>query len=94
MYVVIVEFTTHPEYFESFLARVRQQAVNSLDLEAACHVFDVCVSPEKDNFVLLYEVYSDRRAFDVHLESAHFRDFDATVRKWVSDKKVAILEKI
>lgn len=94
MYVVIVEFSTQPGTFETFLARVRQQAADSLDLEAECHVFDVCVSVEKDDFVLLYEVYSDRKAFEAHLESGHFQDFDATVREWVSEKKVTILERI
>ena len=94
MYVVIVEFTTHEESFEAFLARVRQQASDSLQQEPDCHVFDVCVSPDRECFVLLYEVYSDRDAFDVHLESAHFRDFDTTVSEWVSDKKVTILEKV
>ncbi|TNF89195.1 MAG: antibiotic biosynthesis monooxygenase [Gammaproteobacteria bacterium] len=94
MYVVIVEFTTHESNFEAFLARVRRQASDSLQQESDCHVFDVCVSPDRDNYVLLYEVYSDRDAFDAHLESAHFRDFDSTVAEWVGDKKVTTLEKV
>ncbi len=89
MYVVIVKFTTHTEHFDSFVTRVRQQAEDSLTLEVDCHLFDVCVSPEPVNLVLLYEVYTDKNAFDVHLESAHFHDFNATVQDWVSDKKVA-----
>lgn len=94
MYVVLVEFTLHQQHFEAFKSRVRQQAKDSLDLEADCHVFDVCISAERDNYVLLYEVYSDKAAFDTHLASAHFHDFDATVRDWVDDKKVAILERL
>ncbi len=94
MYVVLVEFTTHAERFEIFLERVRQQARDSLGLETGCHVFDVCISAERDNYVLLYEVYTDRAAFDTHLASAHFHDFDATVRNWISDKKVTLLERL
>jgi len=44
--------------------------------------------------MMLYEVYSDRGAFDAHLASAHFIDFDETVRDWIIDKQVTILERI
>ena len=94
MNVVVVEFTTHPEHSAAFVARVCQQARDSLRLEADCHIFDVCVSPEPDNLVLLYEVYTDKNAFDVHLQSAHFDDFNQAVQNWVSDKKVSTFNRI
>jgi quinol monooxygenase YgiN len=94
MYVVSVEFITRPEHFEDFVSRVRQQAADSLEFEPDCHLFDVCVDPERNDFVYLYEIYSDKTAFDEHLASAHFRDFDATVSDWISDKKVTILQKL
>lgn len=52
----------------------------SLKLEADCHVFDVCVDTERENFVLLYEVYTDRGAFEVHLGTRYFLDFDTRVK--------------
>ncbi len=94
MYVILVEFTLHPQHFDNFVARVRQQASDSLEREPGCHLFDVCVDPARDNFVLLYEVYEDRAAFDAHLAADHFLDFDATVSAWVSDKRVTALERI
>ena len=93
MYVVIVEFVTHPEHAAAFKQRVIQQARDSLEFEAGCHVFDVCFDPTRENFVLLYEVYTDKAAFDAHLASPHFLDFDATVKPWISDKKLSILER-
>ncbi len=94
MYVVLVEFTTHAQHFECFLERVRQQVKDSLELEPDCHVFDVCTSAEREHYVLLYEVYTNKAAFDAHLASAHFHDFDTSVRDWVADKKVTILERL
>ena len=94
MYVVIVEFTAQPGHAEDFKRRVRQQANDSLEQEPGCRVFDVCIDPERDNFVLLYEVYTDRAAFDAHLSSAHFADFEASVRHWVVDKEVRTYQKI
>ena len=94
MYVVIVEFTLGSEHFDDFVARVRQQAADSLEREAGCHVFDVCLDSARENYVLLYEVYDDRAAFDTHLASAHFLDFDATVGDWIKHKRVTPLERL
>ena len=88
MFVVVVEFTLAPEAFDSFLRRVKQQAEDSLNQESHCHQFDVCTSDECENFVLLYEVYTDAAAFQFHLDSEHFRAFDQDVANWITDKKV------
>lgn len=94
MYVVLVEFTINPEHVQAFRQRVQQQAQDSLREESECRVFDVCIDPDRDDFVLLYEIYSDRNAFELHLASAHFRDFDKTVQGWISDKKIATYERL
>ena len=94
MYVVIVEFTVKTGHFPAFVARVRRQAADSLERESGCHVFDVCLNPERKNYVLLYEVYDDRAAFDAHLASAHFLAFDATVRDWLEDRRITPLERL
>jgi quinol monooxygenase YgiN len=88
MYVVIVEFTLHSAHAAAFRERVLQQARDSLALEADCVVFDVCIDPERDDLVLLYEVYRDEAAFEAHLASAHFADFNARVTPWISDRKL------
>ena len=94
MYVVIVEFIIKPEFAARFRERVQQQARDSLELESECHVFDVCIDPARDDCVLLYEVYSERGAFDAHRESAHFIDFDNRVRDWVESRQVACYARI
>ena len=82
MYVVTVTFEPRPGKGEAFVARVRRQARDSLEREPGCHHFDVCVAPEGDGRVFLYEIYSDQAAFQVHLESEHFKDFD-TLDVWL-----------
>ena len=88
MFVVIVEFTIRDEAIEAFHHRVVQQARDSLDKEAGCHVFDVLIDPKKREKILLYEVYRSPRAFELHLASAHFADFDAAVRDWIIAKSI------
>lgn len=94
MYVVMVEFVVRDGFVDAFRDRVRQQARDSLEREADCHVFDVCIDPQRDHVVLLYEVYSDTAAFDAHLASAHFSDFDAAVGDWIESKRVTRFERI
>ena len=48
----------------------------------------------RDEFVMLYEVYSKSGAFDEHVKSAHFVDFDTTVRDWIDHEQVACYERI
>ena len=64
------------------------QARNSLANEEGCQVFDVCRSEETPDEVFLYEVYNDRAAFEVHLASDHYRQFDNAVSELVAEKRV------
>ena len=89
MYVVIVNFEVKSEYASDFLDAVLLQAANSLALEEQCRVFDVCTHPENSSSVLLYEHYDDAAAFDEHLKTSHFLDFDARVSPWLASKTVS-----
>lgn len=90
MYVVLAEFLVAPERAASFQEKVLENARASKEREPGCHVFDVAVAvavadPTK---ILLYELYDDRAAFDVHLKSSRFLAFDGAVKTWILDKKV------
>ncbi len=62
----------------------------SVEREPGCLRFDV-LTPTEDGGapqVFLYEIYRDRAAFDLHLESEHYKAFDASTRGLVSRKTV------
>lgn len=92
MFVVTVlcEITEGQE--KSFRYAVCRQARNSLEQEPHCHRFDVCIDPTDPGKVFLYEIYTNRAAFNAHLQSAHFRLFDDQVRPWLTAKKVMAWE--
>ena len=92
MYCVTVIFQIHPGFFERFVSRVRRQAQDSVEREPCCHRFDVWQARDKPGRVFLYEVYADAVAFQAHLASGHFQDFDTEVAPWVADKTVTIWE--
>ena len=88
MLAVTVEFRIVPRHVEKFRAAVIAQARNSLHGEKQCRRFDVCFDPAEPTRVFLYEIYDDRAAFDAHMQTPHFADFNAKVTDWVEFKNV------
>ena len=86
MFVVTVDFIIKRNFETAFVEAMNQQACNSLQKEEGCLQFDVCQDREDPRKIFLYEVYRDAEAFDVHLNTGHFLDFDATVRDWTASK--------
>ena len=70
----------------SFILRLN--AARSVEAEPGCLRFDILVpeNPLAQRTVLLYEIYTDRAAFDDHLASDHYMKFDAETRDMVTDK--------
>jgi autoinducer 2-degrading protein len=88
MYVVTVEFTIRPDNLEPFRQAMRDQAKNSIDREPECHLFNVSYDLQEPTTCFLYEVYSDKAAFEAHLDTGHFIDFNNLVTPWVIAKTV------
>ena len=93
MFVITVKFVINEKDLEKFKVRMLQQARDSLELEKDCHQFDVCHDPNNKNIVFLYETYTDKNAFDIHLNSKHYLAFNDEVTSWVKEKIVTQLEK-
>ncbi len=88
MYVVTVEFRIRKGHEAAFLQAMMRQARNSLEREEACMRFDVCSAPDDAGHVFLYEIYGDEAAFQAHLETAHFHEFNEGTADWVASKQV------
>ena len=94
MYVVIVDFHLKPEHAASFHDAIRANARDSVADEPGCRQFDVCVDPNDDTKVFLYEIYDDHAAFEAHLRTAHFAVFDKSVEPWVASKSARKLTRM
>ena len=94
MYVVTVEFVAKAQYRGEFRQALLVNARASREREPGCRQFDVVEDPKDPAALFLYEVYDDAPAFEAHVASAHFREFDHQVRDWVASKTVRILNRI
>lgn len=90
MFAVCVTFTIAAGKLTEFMPLMHQQATQSLKSEDDCKRFDVCSGGNDENRVFLYELYTDRAAFDLHLQSPHFKAFDTQVSPMVIDKQVEL----
>ena len=93
MYVVWVEFHVAEKHQAEFVELVSENARLSLE-EPECHQFDVCVDPEQPTRIALYEIYTDSDAFQYHLDTPHFNQFNQTVTHWVQSKSLSIYERV
>ncbi|HVF28287.1 MAG TPA: putative quinol monooxygenase [Pyrinomonadaceae bacterium] len=89
MYVVTVIFDIKLDHVGAFRAAILRNAAASLREEPGCHRFDVCFS-EDEARCFLYELYDDRPAFDAHLKTVHFGEFDRTTTEMIIGKKLEI----
>ena len=92
MFMLIVEFEINPSFSEHFNTLILEQAVNSLNKEKDCHFFTVTRDQDTNNKFTLSEVYTDSKAFDYHLTTNHFKNFDELVSDWVINKAIRSLE--
>lgn len=87
LFAVVVTFDLVAGAHDAFVELVQHNASVSVECEPGCLRFDVLLGNERGR-VLLYEIYADRRAFEMHLETDHFAEFDAASRPLVASKAV------
>lgn len=89
VYVVTVTFRSVPGRATDFLTALRENAAASEKDEPGCQRFDVCCDPNDPAVFFLYELYTDKAAFEAHVASPHFREFSQLADPWTAEKTVA-----
>jgi quinol monooxygenase YgiN len=94
MYAVVVEFRIQADHVQAFHQAIVENARLSVESEVGCHQFDVCCDPAHPALFLLYELYDDESAFEVHLQSSHFLRMNALTAPWVESKTVKTMTRV
>jgi (4S)-4-hydroxy-5-phosphonooxypentane-2,3-dione isomerase len=74
--VLQVQIRIQPGNVDSFMQKVLENAAAARK-EPGCRQFDVVVDPKDPTSVMLYEVYADEKAFEVHQQGAAFKKYVA-----------------
>ena len=94
MFAVIVFFEVKAAHVAEFQAAMTENAAASVRDEPGCSQFDVAQDPNDPASFFLYEIYDDEDAFKAHLETEHFKSFDAISAPWTASKKVLTYHRI
>lgn len=94
MYIVHVRFSIKPEFVDTFRDLVIKHANNSLTNEEGCQQFDVSFDPDDVTSCMLYEVYDDRAAFDVHAATPYLAAFGAAIEDGVVSKNLTFWNRV
>ena len=93
-FIVTVDWHIKPSKAVTFAGLARQQAENSVNLEAECLMFDLAVSRDDPNHFLMYEIYTDAEAFQHHLDAAHFKAFSEQTAGYVLSRTIKTYDKL
>ena len=85
---LLVEFLVRPGFVERFGELILANAQASVEHEQGCRRFDVLVAAEDRCRFVLYEIYDDEVAFDLHLRSPHYRSFAAAIDGQIEERSI------
>lgn len=87
-YVILVDFLLKPGSKAEFRRAIDANAKASCRSEPGCRQFDVVEPRDDPDRIVLYEIYDDRAAFEVHLKTPHLAAFEAASNHLVTKKTV------
>ena len=89
--VVLVEFLVSPSFSEKFGELILANAKASLG-ESGCRRFDILVGSQEPQRFVLYEIYDDETAFELHLRSQHYQIFAEAIEGEIEERSIRRLE--
>jgi quinol monooxygenase YgiN len=93
MFVLVVQLRIKPESVDAFMNRLAENAKNARK-EPGCKQFDVLVDPSDKTKVMLYEVYSDDKAFEAHQQTPHFKKYIAEAVPLLASRERSVWKRI
>ena|SRR3990167_6341140 len=82
MFSLIATHIIQPKHRDDYLKAIKEDAIGSLRDEPGCSQFDILQDENDPNTFYLHETYLDRAAFEYHLTTPHFHQWNNTVKNW------------
>jgi quinol monooxygenase YgiN len=90
-FVIWAVLDVKPEEFDEFRKAALEDAADSVGKEKDCLQFNVLVPSGRKDRIALFEVYTSKEAFDVHMQTPHFKKFIAAAETATTGKDVTEL---
>jgi quinol monooxygenase YgiN len=87
-YVQVAEIEVDPAQLDAYRTAVQEQIDAAIQKEPGVLVLYAVSEKDEPNHVKVFEIYRDRKAYEAHLGSDHFKKYKATVEKMVKSLKL------
>jgi autoinducer 2-degrading protein len=91
-FILAVNLRIKPENVEKFMAGLLANAREARK-EPGCRQFEALVDASDPTKVLLFEVYDDDKAFEVHQQTPHFKKYLAEAVPLLADRQRHVLKR-
>ena len=85
---LVVEYTVKKDYWDPFLAVIREHAAGTLAEDKDCLQFDVLVPTEPGDRVFLYERYRDEDAYQAHTKTPRLASVRDKYAHMLADRRI------
>ena len=94
MMIRISEIEIEPEYLEEYLSILKEESKASVELEpGVISIYPMC-QKANPNKIRILEIYADKKAYQAHLETPHFKHYKTTTLKMVKSLKLVDMKAI
>lgn len=89
---LLADLTIDPAQRDAFIARVKTHAKTCLAKEDGCLHFQVNAPEGSADRVVIFEVYRDAAAVEVHMNTPHMKAYRGDTADMVKDRKLTRLD--
>jgi (4S)-4-hydroxy-5-phosphonooxypentane-2,3-dione isomerase len=93
MFVLVVNIKIKQETVDKFMEVLTVNAREARK-EPGCKQFDVLVDPKDKTKVMLYEVYTDEKAFEAHQQTPHFKKYLAEAVPLLASRERQVVTRV
>ena len=88
MMIRISEIGIKPEYLDEYLSILKEESKASVELEPGVISIYPMYQKENPTEIRILEIYEDKKAYESHLETPHFKHYKTTTLKMVNSLKL------
>ena len=90
----ISEIEIEPEYLDEYLSILKAESKASVELEPGVISIYPMYQKENPTEIRILEIYANKKAYQEHLETPHFKDYKSTTLKMVKELKLVDMNAI
>jgi quinol monooxygenase YgiN len=94
MMIRISEIEIEPEYLEEYLSILKEESKASVELEFGVISIYPMYQKEDPNEIRILEIYVDKKAYQAHLETPHFKYYKTKTLQMVKSLKLVDMKAI